>query len=322
MKFKSLISMLVLASSSLAWSADYPSKPITLVVPASPGGGTDILARTMAQELGKRLNQTVIVDNKSGASGMIGTQAVARAAPDGYTLLLSYSAPIYYASHIYKKVPYDVTKDFAVLSEIAANNLILVVNKDLPVNNMKEFIAWAEKGKGKLSYGSIGKGSAGHLAAAYLNESQHLGMVHVPYKSEAPFAQDLAAGIVPWGMGTLAPMLPFIQKGLVKPIAVLADKRLAALPNVPTMKEEGFPEPELRTMAWFVLAAPAKTPKPILDLLEKDIREVTHSPEMLERFKVLGLDPVGGSAADFRKNFEATAPVIEKLVRISGARED
>lgn len=322
MKIKFLVSMLILACSSLAWSADYPSRPITLVVPAGPGGGTDILARAMGEELGKRLKQPVIVDNKTGASGMIGTQAVARAAPDGYTLLFSYSAPIYYARHMYAKVPYDVTRDLAVLSEIAANNLILVVNKDVPVKSMKEFVTWAQQGKGTLSYGSIGTGSAGHLAASYLNESRHLGMVHVPYKSEAPFAQDLGAGVVPWGMGTLAPMLPFIQNGMVRPIAVLADKRLAALPNVPTMKEEGFPDPELRSMAWFVLAAPARTPKPILDLLEKHAREITQSPVMQARFQALGLDPVGGSAADFRKNYESTGPVIEKLVRISGARNE
>lgn len=322
MPFKTLVSSFLLACSCIVSAQDYPTKPITLVVPAGPGGGTDILARAMAQELGKRLNQTVIVDNKTGASGMIGTQAVARAAPDGYTLLFSYSAPIYYARYMYAKVPYDVTRDLAVLSEVASNTLVLVVNKDVPVKNMKEFVAWSQQGKGKLSYGSIGVGSAGHLAAAYLNESRSLGTVHVPYKSEAPMAQDLAGGVVPWAMGTLAPMLPFFQSGKIRPIAVLSDKRLPALPDVPTMKEQGFTDPELRTMAWFVLAAPAKTPKPILDLLEKQAREIAQSPAMKERFQVLGLDAVGGSSADFLRNYEATGPVIEKLVKISGARNE
>ncbi len=323
MRFKkTLASLLLLACSGLAAAQDYPTKPITLVVPAGPGGGTDILARAMAEELGKRLKQPIVVDNKTGASGMIGTQAVARAAPDGYTLLFSYSAPIYYARHMYAKVPYDVTRDLAVLSEVASNTLVLVVNKDVPVRNMKEFMAWAQQGKGRLSYGSIGVGSAGHLAAAYLNESRHLDMVHAAYKSEAPLAQDLGAGIVPWAMGTLAPMLPFLQNGMVRPIAVLSDQRLPALPEVPTMKEQGCADPELRTMAWFVLAAPAKTPKPILDMLEKQAREIAQSPLMKARFQVLGLDGVGGSAADFRKNYEATGPVIEKLVKISGARNE
>lgn len=322
MRIKTLLPIAVLACSGLAWGQNYPSKPVTIVVPAGAGGGTDILARAMADELGKRMKQTFIVDNKTGASGMIGTQAVARATPDGYTLLFAYSAPIYYARHMFAKVPYDVSRDLAVVSEVAANNLILVVNSELPIKDMKDFMAWAQQGKGKLSYGSIGIGSAGHLAAAYLNESRGLAQAHVPYKSEAPFAQDLAGGIVPWGMGTLAPMQPHIQSGKVRPIAVLAENRLPALPNVPTIKELGFADPELRSMTWFTFAAPARTPQPILDLLEQHAREIAHSPEMKVRFQVLGLDPIGGSAAQFRHSFETTRPVLERLVKVSGARSD
>jgi tripartite-type tricarboxylate transporter receptor subunit TctC len=306
----------------LASAQDYPGRPVTLIVPAAPGGGTDILGRVLAEELGKRLKQTFIVENKAGASGMLGAQAVTRAAPDGYTLLFAYSAPIYYARHMFAKMPYDVARDLAVVSEVAANNLILVVNNDVPVTDMKQFMAWAQQGKGKLSYGSIGIGSAGHLASAYLNASRGLEMSHVPYKSEAPFAQDLAAGVVPWGMGTLAPMLPYIQSGRVRTIAVLADKRLPALPDVPTIKEAGFADPELRSMSWFTLAAPARTPQPILDLLEKHAREIAQSTTMKARFQVLGLDPVGGSAVAFRRNYEASGPIIEKLVKISGARTE
>jgi len=322
MRIKTFLAMAALACSGLAWGQSYPNRPVTIVVPAGAGGGTDILARAMADELGKRMKQTFIVDNKTGASGMIGTQAVARAAPDGYTLLLAYSAPIYYARHMFAKVPYDVSRDLAVVSEVAANNLILVVNSELPIKDMKDFMAWAQQGKGKLSYGSIGIGSAGHLAAAYLNESRGLAQAHVPYKSEAPFAQDLAGGIVPWGMGTLAPMQAHIQSGKVRPIAVLAENRLPALPNVPTIKELGFADPELRSMTWFTFAAPARTPQPILDLLEKHAREIAHSPEMKVRFQVLGLDPIGGSAAQFRHNFETTRPVLERLVKVSGARTE
>lgn len=322
MRLRILISIVAFAYSGFAWAQNYPSRPVTIVVPAGPGGGTDILAREMAVELGKRLKQTFIVDNKTGASGMIGTQAVTRATPDGYTLLFSYSAPIYYARHMFSKVPYDVMRDLAIVSEVAANNLILMVNSEVPVKDMKDFMAWAQQGKGKLSYGSLGIGSAGHLAAAYLNESRGLGMSHVPYKSEAPFAQDLAGGIVPWGMGTLAPMLPHIQSGKVRPIAVLADSRLPALTNVPTIKELGFPDPELRSMTWFTLSAPARTPQPILDLLEKHARDIVHSGEMKVRFQALGLDPIGGTAAEFRRNFEASSPVLARLVKVSGARVD
>lgn len=324
MKIRCNASIIALAlgccSAGLALAQDYPGKPVTLVVPAAPGGGTDILGRALAEELGKRLNQTVIVDNKAGASGMIGAQAVVRAAPDGHTLLFAYSAPIYYARHMFAKMPYDVMRDLAVVSEVAANNLVVVVNSGLPIKDMKSFMAWAQQGKGKLAYGSIGVGSAGHLAAAYLNASRGLEMSHVPYKSEAPFAQDLAAGVVPWGMGTLAPMLPHLQSGKVRAIAVLADKRLPALPEVPTMKELGYADPELRSMSWFTLSAPARTPQPILDLLEKQVREIAQSTTMKARFQVLGLDAVGGSAADFRRHYEASGPVIEKLVKVSGAR--
>jgi tripartite-type tricarboxylate transporter receptor subunit TctC len=209
-----------------------------------------------------------------------------------------------------------------VVSEVAANNLILVVNSELAAKDMKQFMAWAQQGKGKLSYGSIGIGSAGHLASAYLNASRSLEMSHVPYKSEAPFAQDLAAGVVPWGMGTLAPMLPYLQSGKVRPIAVLADKRLPALPDVPTMKEAGFPDPELKSMSWFTLAAPASTPQAILNLLEEHARAIAQSATMKARMQVLGLDPVGGSASDFLRHYEATGPIIEKLVKVSGARTE
>ncbi|HRO59728.1 MAG TPA: tripartite tricarboxylate transporter substrate binding protein [Burkholderiaceae bacterium] len=323
MRIKHLLAAAALVGSSLAAGQDYPSRPVSLVVPANAGGGTDIVARVLAEEFSKRLNQSFVVENKGGASGMIGTQIVARAKPDGHTLLFAYSAPIYYARHMFAKVPYDVKRDLAVISEVAANNLIIVVNDKVPAKNMKEFIAWAEQGRGKLNYGSIGIGSAGHLVSAYLNESRKLQMTHVTYKSEAPFGQDLAAGIVPWGVGTLAPMLPHLTSGKVRALAVLADERLPGLPDVPTMKEEGFDDPELqRSMTWFTLSAPAGTPQSILDLLEKHVREIAHSDAMKERFDSLGLAPVGGGAEDFLRNYEATDPIIERLVEISGARNE
>ena len=266
---RTFISTAMLSCSMLASAQDYPSRPVIMIVPAAPGGGTDILGRVLAEELGKRLKQTVVVDNKAGASGMLGAQAVARAAPDGYTLLFAYSAPIYYARHMFSKMPYDVARDLAVVSEVAANNLILVVNNDVPAKDMKQFMAWAL-----------------------------------------------------WGMGTLAPMLPYIQSGKVRPIAVLADKRLPALPDVPTVKEAGFSDPQLRSMSWFTLSAPARTPQPILNLLEKHAREIAQSTTMKARMQVLGLDPLGSSAKDFLRNYEATGPVIEQLVKISGARTE
>ena len=320
------LALLICASASAstpAFAQDYPTRPITMVIPAAPGGATDILGRVMAEELGKRLGQSVIIDNKVGASGMIGAQAVARAAPDGYTLLMAYSTPIFYAHHMFSKVPYDVRKDFEFISEVAATSLVVTVNADLvPARNMKEFMAWAQANKGKLNYGSYGVGSAGHLMSAYLNQSRDLGMNHVAYKSEGPYLQDLAAGNVPWGMGTLGPALPFLKSGKVRVLAVLGPKRLPDLPDVPTMAEAGFPDTEFNTVAWFTLLAPAGTPKAIVQRLEKETIAVIQSTPVKARLQVFGMDPVKGGAAQFRKDFEAANPVIEKLVKISGAKQD
>lgn len=322
MRIKTLLATAALAFGTLASAQDYPNRPVTMVVPAGPGGATDIVARVMAEELSKRLKQPFVVENRTGASGMIGTQAVTRAAPDGYTLLLAYSTPIYYARHMFAKVPYDVTRDLDFISEVATTSLILAVHKDVPVKNMKEFMAWAQQGKGKLSYGSYGVGSAGHLMSAYLSQSRNLEMSHVAYKSEAPLAQDLAAGVVPWGIGTLGPMLPNLQSNRVRPIAVMAQRRLPDLPDVPTMAEQGFPDPEFRTVAWFTLSAPAGTPAPILERLGKEAREITQSTQMKARFQVFGLEGVGSDTAQFQRNFDATSPIIQKLVEISGARTE
>lgn len=327
MNIKTLLKGAALALAALVVSApalaqDYPRKPVTLVVPAGPGGATDILARVMAEELGKRMKQTFVVDNRTGASGMLGTQAVARAAPDGYTLLLAYSTPIFYAHHMFAKVPYDVKRDFAFISQVATTSLVLAVHKDVPARNMKEFIAWANQNKGKLSYGSYGTGSAGHLMSAYLSQSRGLEMSHVPYKSEAPFVQDLGGGIVPWGIGTAGPLIPHLKNERVRVLAVMGERRLPEFPDVPTMAEQGFKDVEFRTVAWFTLLAPAGTPPDILARLEKEARAAAQSTPMKARFQVYGLEGVGGSADQFRRDFEAVSPTIEKLVKISGARTE
>ncbi|SDM32202.1 Tripartite-type tricarboxylate transporter, receptor component TctC [Oryzisolibacter propanilivorax] len=324
-----------MAGAALAWvaagglhaqtagaEAGWPRRPITMVIPAGAGGGTDVVGRVLAEELGKRLGQAVVVDNKTGASGMLGTSAVARAAPDGYTLLVSYSTPVFYAHHVFAKVPYDIRKDFEFITEIAATSLVLTVNADVPVHNMKEFMAWAQQNKGKVNYGSYGTGSPGHLMSAYLSDSRKLQMTHVAYKSEAPYVQDLTAGVVSWGMGTLAAAQGQIKAGRLRPIAILGPRRLADLPDVPTMAEQGFPDPEFKTIAWFTMLAPAGTPRPIVQRLEKEAVDIIHSTAMKARLQVFGLEPVQGGAAEFRRDFESSNAIIDKLVKISGARQE
>jgi tripartite-type tricarboxylate transporter receptor subunit TctC len=192
----------------------------------------------------------------------------------------------------------------------------------VPAKNMKEFMAWAQGNKGKINYGSYGQGTPGHLMSAYLSESRKLDMTHVPYKSEGPLLQDLAGGAVPWGMATWAAGQGLIKSGRMRPIAILGPNRLKELPDVATMAEQGFRDPEFNTVAWFTLLAPAATPKPVLDRLEKESVEIINSTPMKARLQVLGLEPVKGGSEQFRKDFERVDPIIEKLVKISGAKEN
>jgi tripartite-type tricarboxylate transporter receptor subunit TctC len=319
---KALIGIAAIASSALAFSQDYPTKAITLVVPAPPGGATDVLARVLAEEMGKNLKQPVIVDNKPGASGMLGGSIVARAQPDGYTLFLSHATPIYYAQYMFSKVPYDVKRDFALITEICSASLVIAVGKDVPARNMKEFVAWAQSQKGKVNYGSFGVGSSSHLLMAHLGESRHLDMTHVAYKGESPMIQDMIGGQIPVGIGTLGSMAPHIASGSLRPLAIIGDKRLPELPNVPTMAEAGFTDEEFKPIGGVMLTAPAKTPAPILARLEKEARAAVQTTAMKARFQTYGLVAMGNSSADFRKNLEASGPIIQKLVQVSGAKVD
>lgn len=319
---KALIGIAAIACSALAFSQDYPTKAITLVVPAPPGGATDVLARVLAEEMGRNLKQPVIVDNKPGASGMLGGSIVARAQPDGYTLFLSHATPIYYAQYMFAKVPYDVKRDFALITEICSASLVLAVGKEVPARNMKEFVAWAQSQKGKVNYGSFGVGSSSHLLMAYLGESRHLDMTHVAYKGEAPMIQDMIGGQIPVGIGTLGSMAPHIASGSLRPLAIIGDNRLSEMPKVPTMSEAGFPDEAFRPLGGVMLTAPAKTPAPVLARLEKEARAAVQSTAMKARFQTYGLVAMGNSSAEFRKNLEASGPIIQKLVQVSGAKVD
>jgi tripartite-type tricarboxylate transporter receptor subunit TctC len=317
-----LVPLASLLFAAAACAQDFPARPITLVLPAPPGGGVDTLARVLADELGRRLNQAVIVDNRPGAAGMLAAQAVARAVPDGHTLLVTHSSPILNVPHLFKKVPYDVKRDFAFVSQLCAGPVVLAVHKNVPARDMKAFIAWARQGKGTLSYGSYGVGSASHLASAHLSQSRGLGMTHVPYRGEAPMVQDLIGGQIPMGVASLGTLAPHLQSGRVRALAVIGNHRPRDLPGVPTMAEAGLPDPELRPAGWVGVLAPAGTPPAALARLEKELRAAALSTPMKARFQVFGMDPVASSAADFRKDYDTTAPVVERLIKASGIQPE
>lgn len=320
MRIKALLAIAAFAASTLAFAQDSSTKPITIVVPAPPGGATDTIARAMADDMGKRLRQTIVVDNRPGASGMLGTQVVARAAPDGLTLLLAHSTPVYFVQHLFSKVPYDTKQDLAFVTQVCSASLVLAVNRDVPANNVKELLAWLASNRGKITYGSYGAGSNGHMISAFLNQKYELGMTHAAYKGEAPMIQDIASGVIPWGAGTAGAIAPQAQAGRLKVLGVFGERRLASLPDVPTLTEQGFPEPELKTIGGLVMMAPAGIPAPVLARLEQAARESVQSTALKARFHVFGLEGIGNSSEAFRRDFDAMVPVVERLVKVSGVQ--
>ncbi|MBS0450906.1 MAG: tripartite tricarboxylate transporter substrate binding protein [Proteobacteria bacterium] len=316
---RTLIALTPLACAAACQAqAAFPSRPITMVVAAPAGGATDAVGRSLADEMSKKLGQPVVIDNKPGASSMLGTSTVARAQPDGYTILLTLSASIMNAQFMYTKMAYDVKRDLAFVSQIASASMVMAVNKDVPARNMKEFLAWSQQNKGKVSYGSFGVGTTGHLISAYLSNSRNLDMTHVAYKGEAPMIQDLIGGQVPWGIGSVGTLSPYLADGRLRALAVAGDARMKELPDVPTMAEAGLTGPEFKPTGWIVMMAPAHTPAPILERIEKEVRAATQAPQVKARFQFYGLTAMGTSAEEFRRDYDATLPVIQRLIKTAG----
>lgn len=319
---KALLPILTLAWSAAGVAQSYPRKPVTLIVPSAPGGVVDTLARAYGDEFAKRTGQPVVVINKPGASGTLGSQAVQRAAPDGYTLLMAQSTAIFNAPLTMKKVPYDVRRDFAFIAQIGSGTLVLAANKDVPARNLQDFVTWAKASRGKLNYGTYGVGSTAHLVLAYLSSSRGLDMHHVPYISEVQEVQGLVEGSVQLTMATSGVLAPHIASGRARPLAVIGEQRLPSLPDVPTMFESGFRDAEFRPQGWIVLMAPAGTPPDVLAFVEKTSREIVRSTPMKARFQAYGIEPMGNSSTEFRQSFDAALPVIERLIKASGAANE
>ncbi|MVW72643.1 tripartite tricarboxylate transporter substrate binding protein [Bordetella sp. 15P40C-2] len=312
-----LLAITTLASASIARAqdvGDWPSKPITFIVPYAPGGFADTRMRLIARKLGDALNQTVVVENKAGAGGVIGTNLIAKAAPDGYTIGAGNLAPMAVNPTLMDKIPYQADKDLAPVILVENSPLVLSVNNSLPVKNLKELIELAKKEPGKLTFGSSGVGGAHHLSGEMFREQADIDIVHVPYKGGSPAAADLMGGHIAmmFEMGYSA--LPAIQSTKVHPIAVTSKERLKVLPDVPTMDEAGLPGFE--SYNWQGIVAPAGTPEPIIAKLNTELNKILQDAEVQRAIADTGSQAGGGSPEDFGKFIAAEtqkwADVIKK----------
>lgn len=319
MKFKWMVALAFLIGAA-SHAEIYPNRPITIVVATPAGGALDAIARVMADKMSKSMGQAVLVDNRAGGAGVIAGQMVSHAAPDGYTLLLSHSGALLTTPLLMAKPPYRLLTDFTPITEVTRSLSVFAVSAEIPVKTVSEFVSWAEKNKGKVSFGSIGIGSYNHIIGSHLNRSRSLEMVHAPYKGEAAVGQDLAGGQISWAVSTLVGITPHVQSGRVRLLAVMANNRLTEFPDVPTIVEAGFPDPELRpdVWGWSALVGPPGLPAPIVQRLEKEARAAIYSDEFKSR--VLGNALVGTGSAAFTSKIQAAMPTVNRLLKDTGTQ--
>jgi tripartite-type tricarboxylate transporter receptor subunit TctC len=299
-----------------ARGADYPIRAIRLIVPYTPGGGTDVMARRLAEEMGNGLGQRILVENVGGAGGNIGMLQVAKAAPDGYTLVLALTAQFAVNKSLYKNLPYDPLKDYEPITLLAVAPYVLVVHPDLPVHTVSELIDLAKKEPGKLSYASAGNGSGAHLSAELLKSMAGIDMIHVPYKGAGSAYADLLAGRVQVMFSTYAPITGYLKSGMLRAIAVSTEKRSAGLPDVPAISET---LPNYRSDVWYVLAAPAGTPASIVTRLNKEAFTALKSPVIEKHFSGDLIRVVGSSPEEVKPFIASEIAKWGDVVKSSGA---
>jgi tripartite-type tricarboxylate transporter receptor subunit TctC len=299
----------------------YPSKPIRLIVPYGPGGVSDSVGRVLAAGLTKAMNQTVIVENRGGAGGTIGGNIAAQSPPDGYTILLTSPPMTAVAPALIKSMPYNVSTDLIPVSTIITTPNILVVNLDLPVKTIHELIAYGKgPGKGKLSYGSSGPGSTGHVSATILLGAAGIEMEHVPYKTSAAAFPDVISGRVSMAFDSLPSTIGFVRGGKVRPILVMSEKRSSLLPEVPTAAESGFPGATMNF--WMGIEAPAKTPPAVVERLSAGLKAMIASDEVRNQMAQFGAEPFYTTPAEFKKIRDADIQKYGKLVREMGLKQE
>ncbi|MEO7728682.1 MAG: tripartite tricarboxylate transporter substrate binding protein [Burkholderiales bacterium] len=315
-----MLPLLLLAAAGAVCAEAYPNRPIRFIVPFAPGGSTDTLARTIGLKLGEALGQQVVVDNRSGGNGNIGTDIVAHAVPDGYTILLGYIANLAIGPSLYAKLPFDPVKDFAPVTQLAVAPNILVVHPSVPVKNFREFIAYAKANPAKINFASAAVASPGHLAGELLNIAAGIHMQHVPYKGSGQAVIDLLGGQVQAMVSGMSSVMVHIKAGRLRPLAVTGAQRSPAVPELPTIAESGFPKFE--ATAWYGVLAPAGTPKTIVTRLHDEIVRVLKMPDVKERLEYVGFELVGGTPEAFAAYIKTEIKKWQPVVKASGVKPE
>ena len=312
--------LLLIAFSASVWAQSYPSKPVRVIIPYPPGSTPDIVGRTVSDRLQKALGQPFVVENRTGAGGNIGTEAVAKSAPDGYTLLVAVNGPVAVNKHLYKSLPYDPDKDLQPISLLASAPQMLVVKPDVPVADFKSFLQYAKKNPGRLSYASVGAGSASHLTMELLKSEAGVFIVHIAYRGFPPAVTDLLAGNIDTMFAIVPAVLPQVRAGKMKALAVTALKRSELAREVPSVAELGHPQ--LESLAWIGLLAPAGVSKEIIDRISAETVREMRAQDVRELLGKQGFDVVANSPQEFSRWIQAESAKWARVIRLSGATAD
>lgn len=320
MKTIKVLAAMVLAAPLLAQAQAYPSKPVRVVIPYPAGSTPDIVGRTVSERLQKALGQPFVVENRTGAGGNIGTEIVAKAAPDGHTLLVAINGPVAVNKHLYKNLPFDPDKDLLPISLLASAPQMLVTTPAVPTDSFKAFLAYAKGNPGKMSYGSVGAGSASHLTMELLKNDARLFIVHIPYRGFPPAVTDMLAGNIDTMFAIIPAVLPHVKAGKMRALAVTALKRNQLAPDVPSVAELGYPQ--LESLAWIGLLAPAGTPEAVIQRLSTETIGNMTTSEVREMLGKQGFDVVANKPDEFRRWIRSESDKWAKVIRTSGATAD
>jgi tripartite-type tricarboxylate transporter receptor subunit TctC len=317
---RALVAATLAGLSGLAVAQTWPAKPIRFIMTAGPGSSIDVIGRVLGERIQGPLGQPVVIDNRVGAGGTIATDAAAKAAPDGYTMVLSFNGPLSFGPHMYTKLPYDPFKDLAAVVLTTSQPNLLAVNAGLPVKSVRELIDYVRRNPGKLNYGSIGSGSSSHLTMELMKMQAGLFIVHIPYNGSPPAAASLAAADTQVLFTVPTALTPLIQAGKVRALAVSGLKRYSLMPEVPTVAESGLAKFE--AIAWNGVLVPAGTPRPIIDRLNREMNLALESADVRQKLNAAGLEPVGGTPEEFTRLIRAESDKWAPVIQRTGAKVD